>query len=306
MVIYYFLLFLLITSILNCFFVVSGNNLAVIERFGKFSSVKKPGLNFKLPFIDTIKTHVTRGVWPINVEVETKTKDNVFVNISIITQCIFDENKIFEAVYLIPYESLLSYIEDKVRAIVPNYTLDELFQQKNEVAIALKNDLSDIFKKYGVLILASLITELSPNSNVKTAMNEINAAQRFKIAAIEKAEAEKIAIVKSAEAQAESKILQGKGIAGQRKAIIQGLRDSLEELKKTSDIEQPINEQEAITILLLNQYFDTLRDIGAHSKTNAIFVNNNPSGLSAIMQELKNTITESNLISESIMNSEKK
>lgn len=282
-------------------YTVNEGNIAIIERLGKFYTIGKPGLNFKIPFIDSIKGYLISTVWNLIVKVETKTLDNVFVDITVNTQCKNIQGKEFEASYLISSENLQAYISDAIRALAPLYTLDKLFQQKDELAKELKNDLSPIFEKYGYQIINTLITDLSPDEKVKNAMNEINESQRLRVAAAEKAEAEKITIVKAAEAQAESRILQGKGVAGQRKAIIEGLRESLDELKNNKGSD-PITEQDAIVLLLLNQYFDTLKDIGSHSKSNTVFLDHAPAGLNNIVEQMKKSLTEANLISKNLDN----
>lgn len=258
-------------------FIVPEKKIAIIERFGKFSKLAHPGLNFKLPIIDHIRGDLSLQVLFHNVALETKTNDNVFVSIHCSIQYKVLEKKAFEAYYALDntVSQLESYVFDTIRAVAPKLKLDKLFEEKDTIAKEVKESLEHVMHDFGIEIIKTLITHIDPNQKVKIAMNEINAAERERIAAQHRAEAEKLVVIKEAEAQKESRILQGQGIAGQRSAIIHGLRESLNELKSASDPSNPITEQEAIHLLLVNQYFDTLKDIGSHSKTNAIFLNHN-------------------------------
>ncbi|WP_342261807.1 SPFH domain-containing protein [Alphaproteobacteria bacterium endosymbiont of Tiliacea citrago] len=272
-ILFVFLLILL----LSVYFTVPQNQIFIIERFGKFHKLADSGLNMRIPFIDTIKGKLILQVLYHNVILETKTNDNVFVEIHCSIQYRVLKNKAFEAYYSLddPVSQLESYVFDTIRGTVPKLTIDNLFEEKDQIAQSVKNSLDHVMHDFGIEIIKTLITHIDPAQKVKAAMNEINAAERERKAAQHRAEAEKLVIIKAAEAQKESRILQGEGVAGQRKAIIHGLRESLNELKISSDPNSNITEQEAINLLLVNQYFDTLKDIGAHSKSNAIFLNHN-------------------------------
>lgn len=268
---------LLIVAALSVF-TVPENKLFIIARFGKFHRIAQPGLNFKWPDpIESIQGDLNLQVLFHNVIAETKTQDNVFVNIHCSIQYRVLRDKAFEAFYALDdvTTQLESYVFDTIRAVAPKLTLDKLFEEKETIANEVKISLDHLMGNFGMQIIKTLITHIDPDSNVKRAMNEINAAERERTAAQHRAEAEKLVVIKAAEAQKESRILQGEGIAGQRKAIIHGLRESLDELQNGEDPDNSITEQEAINLLLINQYFDTLKDIGAHAKSNAIFLNHN-------------------------------
>lgn len=285
----FFTILLLIIFFLDSAFVVPEKSIVVIERFGKFSKLAKAGLNFKLAFIETIKKQLNLQYLYHNVKLETKTKDDVFVDIHCSIQYRIIEEKAFEACYSLddPVTQLESYVFDTIRAFAPKLILDKLFEEKDTIAQEVKESLDHVMSAFGIEISKTLITHIDPDKKVKHAMNEINAAQRDRIAAEHRAEAEKLVSIKGAEAQKESRKLQGEGVAEQRKAIIHGLRESLNELKNSAEGNGQITEQEAIKLLIVNQYFDTLKEIGSHSKTNAIFLNHNGYSLSDITGEKK-------------------
>lgn len=267
------------------FFIVRQQNVSVIERFGKFLRVASPGFNFLIPFIDTVAGSVNLRVQQLDVNVETKTKDNVFVKLVVSVQYQVVQNKIFEAFYKLaaPAYQMQAYVFDVVRAKVPSLILDDVFEKKDDIAIDVKNELKEIMEDFGYEIIKALVTDIDPDINVKHAMNEINTSQRLRIAAQEKGEAEKIIKIKQAEADAESNILQGKGIAGQRAAIIDGLSQSIEELKKTSP---NLESSDIMSTILAIQYFDTLKDISASSNSNTLFVPNSAEHASHVRNSL--------------------
>ncbi len=234
-----FFLFALILIVVLCFFslfTVKQQSVAVIERLGKFSRTASPGLNFKIPFIEHVAGRVHLQVMPLNVVVETKTKDNVFAQLNVSVQLMAKPEKIYEAFYkLLNYqEQIKAFVFDVVRAQVPKLDLDEVFEKKDDIAKAVKDELSETMDQFGYAILNALVTDINPDDTVKTAMNEINAAQRLRVAATEKGEAEKILKIKQAEAEAESMKLQGQGLANARKAIIDGIKCSVADFKEVS------------------------------------------------------------------------
>ena len=232
-----FLLFVLFLMFLafGPFFTVQQQQAAIVQRFGKFMRVAHPGLNFKTPIIETVAGRINLRVQQIDVRVETKTEDNVFVLVVVSVQFTVLQDKVYEAFYKLsdPHTQMSAFIFDVVRARVPRQKLDDVFEKKDEIADAVKNELSHVMYDFGYGIVKALVTDIEPDRKVKEAMNEINAAQRMRIAATEKGEADRILKVKAAEAEAQSKALQGKGIADQRRAIVEGLRESVDEFQKS-------------------------------------------------------------------------
>jgi regulator of protease activity HflC (stomatin/prohibitin superfamily) len=249
------------------FVVIHQQEEAVVELFGKFNRKMTAGLNLKIPVIEKVTRRDLR-VQQLDVEVETKTSDDVFVKLKISTQ--YQIVDIHKAVYQLaePESQLESYIFDVVRSQVPKLQLDDVFAKKDDIALAVKKELGDAMDDFGFKIIQALVTDIDPDSRVKDAMNEINMAKRLRLAATEKGEAEKIAIVKKAEAEADSKKLQGQGIANQRKAIVDGLRESIKELSDATGIKA----EEVQALILTTQYFDTLKSMSDHSKATTVFM----------------------------------
>jgi regulator of protease activity HflC (stomatin/prohibitin superfamily) len=283
--------------IASMFFTVEQQTIAIIERFGKFSRIASPGLNFRIPLIDRIAGKMTLRIQQLDVKAETKTQDNVFVHIMVSVQYYVLTAKVYEAFYKLedPARQINSYVFDVVRAKVPKINLDDLFEKKDEIAIAVKEELNEIMVGFGFEILNALVTDIEPDPKVKESMNEINAAQRMRVAATEKGEAERILKVKQAEAEAQSKALQGKGIADQRKAIIEGLRESVDDFQKSIKGSSP---QDVMNLVLLTQYFDTLKDIGATGKSNTILIPHSPGGMTDISNQIRDAMITANEINK--------
>lgn len=281
--------FLLFFLIFLTAFIIPQQSVAVIERLGKFKRVATAGLNFKLPLIDVIAGSVNLRVQQLDVVIETKTHDNVFIHIMVSVQYCISEDKIYEAFYKLvsPTKQIQAFVFDVVRAKVPTIILDDVFSKKDEIAVAVRKELSGILQSFGYTLLQALVTDIQPNENVKSAMNEINTAQRLRVAAQEKAEAEKIVRVKQAEGEAEANILHGKGIAGQRQAIIDGFKTSMTELHSSTPYIKP---EELMHMILMIQYFDVLREIGGDAKTNTVFLNHAPSSISDTLKQLNDTM----------------
>jgi len=281
-------LFALIT-LWQCFFTVQQQTFKIVERFGKFKKMCNAGLWFKVPWIDWIAGKDTFRIQQLDVPVETKTKDNVFVIMKISVQYHIIKDKAFDAFYKLedPEPQITSYVFDVVRAKVPTLLLDDVFEKKDDIASSVTNELKDTMDDYGYFILQALVTDIDPDANVKQSMNEINAQQRLRMAANEKGEADKILQVKAAEAEAESKRLQGEGIANQRKAIINGLKESVHAFESAIEGATP---QDVMNLVLITQYFDTLKDIGSGSHSNAIFVPSSPDGMGDISQQIQKAL----------------
>ena len=285
-IIFIVVVFALVLSALSSIYVVRQQSVAIIERFGRYQKTSSSGMNFRLPFgIDKIAARVQLRLLQSEIIVETKTQDNVFVTMNVATQYRVNENNVTDAYYKLmrPEAQIKSYIEDALRSSVPKLTLDELFEKKDEIALEVQKQVAEEMSTYGYIIVKTLITKVEPDSEVKQSMNEINAAQRKRVAAQELAEADKIKIVTAAEAEAEKDRLHGVGIAEQRKAIVDGLADSIKELKG-ANVE--LTEEQIMSILLTNQYLDTLNNFADKQGNNTIFLPANPDGVESIRTQI--------------------
>jgi regulator of protease activity HflC (stomatin/prohibitin superfamily) len=271
--------------IFKTFLIVKEASAAVIERFGKFQSVRTSGLSLMIPFIDNKTSVVNLRVQQLDVTIETKTLDNVFVNLQVSVQYQVRREYVKEAYYSLENakNQIASYVFDDVRAEVPKLELDDVFAKKEDIAIAVQSNISESMAEYGYKIIKALITDIDPDHKVKDAMNRINAAKRDRQAANEEGEAQKIIIIKQAEAEAESKRLSGEGIAQQRLEIVRGFKESVEDFKKSLDT---VTHEEIMQFVLMTQYFDTIKDIGANSKNSSILMPHSPGG----MREFQNQI----------------
>ncbi len=274
-------------------FTVKQQTAAIVERFGKFKRVAGAGLNFKIPLIDRVSGRLSLRVRQLDVRVETKTKDNVFVFVIVSVQYFVIPDKVVDAFYKLQNAEaqITSYVYDVVRARVPNVILDQVFETKDDIAQAVKVELEQIMDDFGYGIVKALVTDIDPDAKVKLSMNEINAAQRLRVAAVEQAEADKIRVVKAAEAEAESKALQGKGIADQRTAIVNGLRESVSEFKTNVE---GTSAQEVMNLVLMTQYFDTLKEVGLSSNSNTIMIPHSPAGMTDISDQLRSAMITAN------------
>ena len=268
------------------FFIIRQQTLGIIERLGRFHRVTGAGLRFCIPLIDKLATRLNLKIQQLDVEIETKTKDDVFIHLMVSVQYHIIEAKAFEAHYKLahPEEQIQAFTFDLVRAEVPKLILDDVFSKKDDIAFAVREELSDEMQAFGYQIVKTLITDIQPDESVKQAMNEINTAQRLRMASIEKGEAEKIMRVKQAEAEAEASILHGRGIAGQRKEIIEGLTNSVDEMSRQLPDIKPSN---VIETILLAQYFDMMRDVGGNSGASVIFVPHSPGGMGDLGQQIR-------------------
>ena len=274
-----------LSLILGSFFTVNTAQVAVITRFGKFLRVAEPGLNWKTPYFDSVAGLVSLRVNQITLTMETKTKDNVFVTIPISVQNRVRPEKVYDAYYKLsdPVAQIKSYVEQVILGHVPGMTLDEVFASQSSIAAAVKLELDADMATFGYEIVNVLVTDIVPDSKVKSAMNDINAAQREQVAANARGEAEKILVVKKAEAEAESKALQGQGIANQRKAIIEGLQTSVEQFQKAVE---GASSKEVMQLVLVTQYFDTLKSIGENDKTNTLFLSHSPGAVKDVSDQI--------------------
>ena len=277
------------------FFIVKQQSAAVVERFGKFVSVRQSGLQIKIPIIDSVAGRLSLRIQQLDVVVETKTKDDVFVKLKVSVQFKVIKEKVYDAFYKLdsPGDQITSFIFDVVRAEVPKLILDDVFLKKDDIAIAVKSELQDAMTEYGFQIIKTLVTDIDPDAQVKESMNRINASEREKVAAQFEGEAQKILIVEKAKAEAESKRLQGQGIADQRREIARGLEDSVKVLNGVD-----INSQEASALIVVTQHYDTLQSVGAESNSNLILLPNSPQAGSEMLNNMVASFTASNQIGE--------
>jgi regulator of protease activity HflC (stomatin/prohibitin superfamily) len=288
---------------LSSFFTVKQQSAVIIERFGKFLSIRQSGLQLKIPLIDRIAGRVNLKIQQLDVIIETKTKDNVFVKLKVSVQFMVVKETVYDAFYKLeyPHDQITSYVFDVVRAEVPKLKLDDVFERKDDIAIAVKRELNEAMTTYGYTIINTLVTDIDPDIQVKNAMNRINAADREKTVAEFEAEASRIRIVAKAQAEAESKKLQGQGIADQRREIARGLVESVDVLNKVG-----INSQEASALIVVTQHYDTLQAIGADTNSNLILLPNSPQAGSDMLNNMVASFSASNQVGEMMKKTERK
>lgn len=286
---------IVVLILLSGIFIVRQQFVTIIQRFGKFHSARGPGIHWRIPLVDQIAGRVNLRIQQLDVLVETKTKDDVFVKMKVSVQYLVLKQSVYEAFYQLqnPEDQITSYVFDTVRAEVPKLKLDDVFEKKDDIAIAIKRELEEAMNDYGYGIIKALVTDIDPDEQVKHAMNKINAAERQKIAAEYEGEAERIRIVAKATAEAESKRLQGQGIADQRREIARGLEESVEMLNNAG-----INSQEASALIVITQHYDTLQAVSEHSRSNLILLPNNPSAASDMLTQMTTSFIAANTMNE--------
>ena len=293
-IVIYIVVGIFLLSVLGFFFTAKQQSAAIVERFGKFQSIRNPGFQFKIPFVDRIAARLTLKIQQLDVVVETKTRDDVFVKLKISVQYVVIKDKVYDAFYKLdnPYTQITSYVFDVVRAEVPKLKLDDVFEKKDDIAIAVRSELQEAMNGYGYDIVKTLVTDIDPDEQVKQAMNRINAAERAKVAAQYEGDAQRILIVEKAKAEAESKRLQGQGIAHQRREIAQGLEESVNVLNKVG-----INPQEASALIVVTQHYDTLHAMGTLGKSNLILMPNSPHAAGDMLNSMVASFTAANRVS---------
>lgn len=289
--------------VVSAIFIVKQQTAAIVERFGRFHSIRQSGFQLRIPIVDRIAGRLSLKIQQLDVIVETKTKDDVFVKLKVSVQYMVIREKVYDAFYKLdyPHDQITSYVFDVVRAEVPKMRLDDVFERKDDIAIAVKSELNDAMINYGYDIIKTLVTDIDPDLQVKEAMNRINASEREKIAAQYEGDAARILIVEKAKAEAESKRLQGQGIADQRREIARGLEESVEVLNKVG-----INSQEASALIVVTQHYDTLQSIGEETNSNLILLPNSPQAGSDMLNNMVASFTASNQIGEAMKNHKKK
>ena len=291
------IIFLGLVIFISSFFIVKQQTAAIIERFGRYQSIRHSGLQLKIPLVDRIAGKLSLKIQQLDVIVETKTLDDVFVRLKVSVQYMVIKEKVYDAFYKLdyPHEQITSYVFDVVRAEVPKMKLDDVFVKKDDIAIAVKAELNEAMSDYGYDIIKTLVTDIDPDAQVKAAMNRINAAEREKIAAQFEGDAARILIVEKAKAEAESKRLQGQGIADQRREIARGLEESVDVLNRVG-----INSQEASALIVVTQHYDTLQAIGEETNSNLILLPNSPQAGSDMLNNMVASFTASNQIGEAM------
>lgn len=291
------IIFLGLVILISSFFIVKQQTAAIIERFGRYQSIRHSGLQLKIPLVDRIAGKLSLKIQQLDVIVETKTLDDVFVRLKVSVQYMVIKEKVYDAFYKLdyPHEQITSYVFDVVRAEVPKMKLDDVFVKKDDIAIAVKAELNEAMSDYGYDIIKTLVTDIDPDAQVKAAMNRINAAEREKIAAQFEGDAARILIVEKAKAEAESKRLQGQGIADQRREIARGLEESVDVLNRVG-----INSQEASALIVVTQHYDTLQAIGEETNSNLILLPNSPQAGSDMLNNMVASFTASNQIGEAM------
>ena len=294
---------LLIVILYSSIFMVEQQTISIVARFGKFIRVAHAGFNYKIPFIDMVAGRLSLRVLQLDVPVETKTKDNVFIKLAISVQYRVKEDRVYDAFYRLsdPSSQITSFIFDVVRAQVPRLILDDVFEKKDNIAVAVKAELAEQMKEFGYDIIKALVTDIDPDAKVKAAMNEINEQQRLRMAAEQKGEATKILRVKKAEAEAQSLRLQGQGIAEQRKAIVEGLKDSISEFQQSIP---GTNATDVMNLVLVTQYYDALKEIGASNKSSTLLLPSIPDGTKAFANIVQESILTANLATQEVNTSE--
>jgi len=284
------------------FFTVKQQTAAIIERFGKYQSIRQSGLQLKIPLVDRLSGRLSLKIQQLDVLIETKTLDDVFVKIKVSVQFKVIKDKVYDAFYKLdyPHDQITSYVFDVVRAEVPKMKFDDVFVKKDDIAIAVKAELNDAMMEYGYDIIKTLVTDIDPDAQVKAAMNRINAADREKTAAQYEGDAQRILIVEKAKAEAESKRLQGQGIADQRREIARGLEESVEVLNRVG-----INSQEASALIVVTQHYDTLQSLGEQTNSNLILLPNSPQVGSNMLNDMVASFATSNQIGEMMKNNKK-
>jgi regulator of protease activity HflC (stomatin/prohibitin superfamily) len=296
------IIIIIIFLVFSAAFIVKQQTAVVLERFGKFLGIRNAGLQFKIPLVDRVAARLSLRIQQLDVIVETKTNDDVFVHLKISIQFQILSEKVYDAFYKLqnPHEQLTSYIFDLVRAEVPKMILDDVFEKKDDIAHAIQRDLKEAMLRYGYDIVKALVTDIDPDASVKEAMNRINAAEREKIAAQHEGDAQRILIVERAKAEAQSKRLQGQGIADQRREIARGLEESVDTLNKAG-----INPQEASALIVITQHYDTLQSIGSETNSNLILLPNNPNAASNMLNDMTASLLAANNIIEAAKKSKK-
>ncbi|HMC01236.1 MAG TPA: SPFH domain-containing protein [Flavobacteriaceae bacterium] len=296
-------IFIGLLVLLTCFFIVKQQTAVIVERFGRFQSIRHSGLQLKIPLIDRIAGRLSLKIQQLDVIIETKTLDDVFVRLKVSVQYKVIRDKVYDAFYKLdyPHDQITSYVFDVVRAEVPKMKLDDVFVKKDDIALAVKAELNDAMSDYGFDIIKTLVTDIDPDGQVKQAMNRINASEREKIAAQFEGDAQRILIVEKAKAEAESKRLQGQGIADQRREIARGLEESVEVLNRVG-----INSQEASALIVVTQHYDTLQSIGEETNSNLILLPNSPQAGSNMLNDMVASFAASNQIGEAMKSSNKK
>ncbi|MDV2431371.1 SPFH domain-containing protein [Corynebacterium tuberculostearicum] len=280
------ILLIILGTLFDGYFIVRTREAAILERLGKFQKVAHAGLHFKMPWVDRVRDKISLQVRQLDVMVETKTKDNVFVQIPVAVQYEVVQGREREAYYMLSNheQQIVAYVQDNVRSSVANMNLDDSFSSKDTIARNVAASLRDNMAEYGWNFVNTLVTDIRPDSRVRESMNSINAAQREREAAVAQAEAEKIRVVKEAEGAAEAKKLQGRGVADQRKEIVEGIAQQYEMLRDAGVEESP----EAL--MLVSQYLDAMVDVSHNGQASVLYMPSNPQGMGDLFSGMRDVL----------------
>eukprot|EP00002_Diphylleia_rotans_P003517 TRINITY_DN1242_c0_g1_i1.p1 TRINITY_DN1242_c0_g1~~TRINITY_DN1242_c0_g1_i1.p1 ORF type:complete len:292 (+),score=79.03 TRINITY_DN1242_c0_g1_i1:64-939(+) len=274
----------------TCCFTVSQGEIGIVERCGAFKSTAQPGLQFKLPCCETLAGTINLRIQNVNSRIESKTADNVFVEISVVISYVTDPIDAKDAYYVLqnPTQHIVVCVQTIIRTTVPTMKLDEVFDNKDKLANSARAELANELRGSGFKVVQVLVSDIEPAANVKHAMNEINTQERLRQASVAKAEGDKVAVVKNAEAEAESKYLSGVGLAKQRKAIIDGLGTSILEFSSSVHGTTP---HSVMQLVMMNQYFDTVKEIAHTSTGTSLFISHNPSAINGLADEIQEVLS---------------
>lgn len=273
----------------------------IIEQFGRFHSVRRPGLSILWPCIGQYKAGtVSLRLQSLTVRCETKTKDNVFLHIECCVQYkVTDAQSAEKFFYQLtdPEQQMTAILFDVIRSLAPKMVLDDIFISKTELGDAVQAELAKSFSSFGVAIVQTPITDIDPNQSVKNAMNQIQTNERLKIAARDEGEAAKIKQIKMAEAageatriqaaaEAEATHLRGVGMAKQRHAILEGMRADVEEWSSVPGMDA----QSVVALMLQNTYYGVLKDMGEAPGGNTIFVPSTPNSVNHMTDQIRDAM----------------
>ncbi len=266
-------------------FVVGQQDAFIIQRLGKFHRVARAGLNIKIPIIDLIAGKLSLRIRELDIPGQFKTSDNVFVTMVLRVQYSVIPEQSADAFYKLqaPEQQISAFVLNVVRGEVAKMQLRDVFEHQDTIGTAVNQQLSISMTEFGFLIRNALVNEVRPAEEVVTAMNRVQASENEKTAAKLQGEAAKFKTVLHAEAEAEAKRLQGEGIAAQREAIVRGLSVSVESLRTAMPTADP---QTLMNLVLINQYFDAMRDISTGDKAKVIFVPSGPGAYRDISDQL--------------------
>ncbi|KEG07108.1 hypersensitive-induced response protein 1-like [Trypanosoma grayi] len=267
-----------------CCTTVGQSEVAVLETCGRFNTIAGPGCHCVLPWTYKAGT-LSMRLREHHFMIRSKTKDNVFVTLKLTINVQVVPDRVDAAFYGLeePLSIIQSYVENSVEAKIPLYNLEALFIERGTISQQLKNETDAIMEVYGWDIVSALITEIDPGDEMTEAINSIQKYQRLRVAAVDEAETKKMQRVRAAEALCESRRLAGQGLAEQRKAIVAGLRKSVEVMRHDAN---GLNNEDVLNLLLINQYYDTMKSVAENSGGSLLIIDG-AGGLDAMAKGLR-------------------